>query len=450
MTAVGVRLVPQRAGGRGRPRGCSRSASCSRALYFGGLRPHAARLSRAGGSERPPQRRLVAAATCSPIARAAAVAAVRRPRATATARLPAVGAHASSDDDDARARSSTCSRSPIGVALVGCVVLVILLAPLARRHAAAAARDGAGAVVGRRAARRCSPARSARARSAARRRRRRARPRSALIVFALVPVRRSCSACCARASSRAGAVSELLHADRRRRPAPATCATCWPTRSATARCSSPTGSTTAPLGRRRRPRRRAAGRGRPARAPGRRVEREGRRGRRDRPRPRAVRGPGARRARSPPPPASRSRTSACRPQLRARVEELRASRARIVEAGTAERRRLERNLHDGAQQRLVALSLTLRARPEPAAQGPRRRRATDGRRPGGAARSRSRSCASWPAASTRPCCPTAGSARALEALAGRSPMPVELAEVPGRAAAARRSRRPPTSWSPRR
>jgi PAS domain S-box-containing protein len=41
-------------------------------------------------------------------------------------------------------------------------------------------------------------------------------------------------------------------------------------------------------------------------------------------------------------------------------EELAASRARIVEAGDAERRRLERNLHDGAQQRLVALALTLR------------------------------------------------------------------------------------------
>ena len=40
--------------------------------------------------------------------------------------------------------------------------------------------------------------------------------------------------------------------------------------------------------------------------------------------------------------------------------ELAASRARIVEAGDAERRRLERNLHDGAQQRLVALSLELR------------------------------------------------------------------------------------------
>jgi signal transduction histidine kinase len=41
-------------------------------------------------------------------------------------------------------------------------------------------------------------------------------------------------------------------------------------------------------------------------------------------------------------------------------EELRRSRMRIVEAGDGERRRLERNLHDGAQQRLVSLSLALR------------------------------------------------------------------------------------------
>ena len=41
-------------------------------------------------------------------------------------------------------------------------------------------------------------------------------------------------------------------------------------------------------------------------------------------------------------------------------EELAASRVRIVEAGDAERRRLERNLHDGAQQRLVSLSINLR------------------------------------------------------------------------------------------
>jgi PAS domain S-box-containing protein len=47
-------------------------------------------------------------------------------------------------------------------------------------------------------------------------------------------------------------------------------------------------------------------------------------------------------------------------ELHARLEELAASRARIVTAGDIERRRLERNLHDGAQQRLVALALTVR------------------------------------------------------------------------------------------
>jgi PAS domain S-box-containing protein len=46
--------------------------------------------------------------------------------------------------------------------------------------------------------------------------------------------------------------------------------------------------------------------------------------------------------------------------LRERIEELRASRARIVEAGDEARKRLERNLHDGAQQRLVTLALDLR------------------------------------------------------------------------------------------
>ena len=47
-------------------------------------------------------------------------------------------------------------------------------------------------------------------------------------------------------------------------------------------------------------------------------------------------------------------------ELRAQVKELRESRARLVEAGLAERRRLERDLHDGAQQRLVSLALGLR------------------------------------------------------------------------------------------
>jgi len=46
-------------------------------------------------------------------------------------------------------------------------------------------------------------------------------------------------------------------------------------------------------------------------------------------------------------------------KLRARLEELRASRARIVEAAQQERRRIERDLHDGTQQRLVSIAMTL-------------------------------------------------------------------------------------------
>ena len=47
-------------------------------------------------------------------------------------------------------------------------------------------------------------------------------------------------------------------------------------------------------------------------------------------------------------------------EVRAQLDEVHASRQRIVTAGDAERRRLERDLHDGAQQRLVALALRLR------------------------------------------------------------------------------------------
>ncbi|WP_432995264.1 sensor histidine kinase [Dactylosporangium sp. CA-233914] len=46
-------------------------------------------------------------------------------------------------------------------------------------------------------------------------------------------------------------------------------------------------------------------------------------------------------------------------ELRARVAELSRSRSRLVEAFDAERRRIERDLHDGAQQRLVVLTMTL-------------------------------------------------------------------------------------------
>jgi signal transduction histidine kinase len=57
-------------------------------------------------------------------------------------------------------------------------------------------------------------------------------------------------------------------------------------------------------------------------------------------------------------------------ELRARLDELRASRARLVEAAGAERRRLERDLHDGTQSRLVGLALLLRSAPKPTSSRP--------------------------------------------------------------------------------
>jgi signal transduction histidine kinase len=59
--------------------------------------------------------------------------------------------------------------------------------------------------------------------------------------------------------------------------------------------------------------------------------------------------------------------AALRAQLHAELRELDASRARVVAAADSERRRLERDLHDGAQQRLIALSFALpdhRLRPD--------------------------------------------------------------------------------------
>ena len=82
-------------------------------------------------------------------------------------------------------------------------------------------------------------------------------------------------------------------------------------------------------------------------------------------------------------------------ELKARLEELRGSRGRVIEAGQQERKRLERNLHDGAQQRLIALSLELgrlgtRLRRRPRGPGP------ESRRRGGRSRSRSTSCGRRP------------------------------------------------------
>jgi signal transduction histidine kinase len=116
-------------------------------------------------------------------------------------------------------------------------------------------------------------------------------------------------------------------------------------------------------------------------------------------------------------------------QLRARVEELRASRDRIVEAGMSERRRLERNLHDGAQQRLVALSLTMRLAQSKVRTDPEKAEAmlAGAREELTLALGELRELARGihPAVLS-----DRGLGAALEALAGRAPLPVELGVVP--------------------
>ena len=130
-------------------------------------------------------------------------------------------------------------------------------------------------------------------------------------------------------------------------------------------------------------------------------------------------------------------------------DELRASRARIVEAGDAERRRLERNLHDGAQQRLVSLSLALRLAQ---AQAPRR----SGRRRAAAHRRRGRADArDRRAPRARPRHPPGRAHRPGAAGGARGARrPLAAADRAGdaarRARCRGRSRRPRTTSSPRR
>ncbi len=115
--------------------------------------------------------------------------------------------------------------------------------------------------------------------------------------------------------------------------------------------------------------------------------------------------------------------------LRARVEELRASRARIVQASDTARRRLERDLHDGAQQRLVALALDLKLA-----------RAKLDKDPAAAAELLDASIEELAEATSElrelargihPALLTdRGLGPALEAIASRAPVPVEVAPVP--------------------
>ena len=129
--------------------------------------------------------------------------------------------------------------------------------------------------------------------------------------------------------------------------------------------------------------------------------------------------------------------------LQARVEELRVSRLRIVEAGDAARRRIERNLHDGAQQQLVALALELRML-KARLKDPADRRAV--RAAGDGARRAARARARHPPGD--PHRPRAG---AGDRLARRPRHGADrVRRWRSRSGSRRRSRPPRTTWWPRR
>ncbi len=92
--------------------------------------------------------------------------------------------------------------------------------------------------------------------------------------------------------------------------------------------------------------------------------------------------------------------------LARRVDGLTRTRSDATETAVAELRRIERDLHDGAQARLVAVGMSLRAAEE-LMRPTRRRRWRWSRRRGRRPREPSPTCATWCAASTRRCWPTA-------------------------------------------
>jgi signal transduction histidine kinase len=115
-------------------------------------------------------------------------------------------------------------------------------------------------------------------------------------------------------------------------------------------------------------------------------------------------------------------------ELRARIEELRATRASLIEAGDAERRRLERDLHDGAQSRLIALALKLRLarmQLEPGSQAATLLEESSAELQASLDELRELSRGIHPAVLT-----DHGLAAALRALADRAPVPVQIEGVP--------------------
>ena len=116
-------------------------------------------------------------------------------------------------------------------------------------------------------------------------------------------------------------------------------------------------------------------------------------------------------------------------ELRARFEEVRASRARLVEDEADARRRIERTLHDGAQQRLTALALDLRMARSRVKDDPDKAEEMIARAEQELARAiedlREIARGIHPAVLS-----DRGLRPALESLAGKAELPVELAAIP--------------------
>ena len=115
--------------------------------------------------------------------------------------------------------------------------------------------------------------------------------------------------------------------------------------------------------------------------------------------------------------------------LRERVHDLRDARRRIIDAADAERRRIERDLHDGAQQRLVSVTLTLRLVESRIASDPDSACALVAR-----AREEAEAAIVELRELARGIHPAVlsdhGLGPALDALAARAPVPVEVSGVP--------------------
>ena len=131
------------------------------------------------------------------------------------------------------------------------------------------------------------------------------------------------------------------------------------------------------------------------------------------------------------------------------VEDLRASRRRIVAAQDERAKRLERDIHDGAQQQLVALAVKLRLAEQLAERDPPPRTRSSAELQTRGAATRSRTCATSPAGSTRRCWPTRVCRRRWRDRPARRPCPSSLARTAS-AATRTRSRPPCTSASWRR